>query len=369
MLILLAAAALRAAGDAAGTERTAPSSAGARPLLAQLNRETEALYREVRAGLLRVQVPPRSPGDAPADESPLTKYKELDPKVREALARGNAAPSGNRSTTDAEVELDADAALIVVPPPVPRPAANAPDAAFSPNNVGLLLDERGHVLVPLYVDPAAVDSQPIRLAGPDGRVTAARFVGSDRQTGLTVLQLERRGDNPLRVADEDRPAEGSLVMLVAPGDASAKIGLWTGGGRESAVVFSVEGKCAGIARYGQFLSGRACRLIAEQIIRYGSVRRATLGVIITEIRKDDPLRQQVPVLGDRTAMRVDQVMPGSAADNAGVRPGDLLLALAGESVSDIPSFAAAIAARNGPTEFQVLRGGEVLKVTVDLRQK
>ena len=32
----------------------------------------------------------------------------------------------------------------------------------------------------------------------------------------------------------------------------------------------------GIARYGQFLGGSACQLIADQIIRHGAVRRATL---------------------------------------------------------------------------------------------
>jgi hypothetical protein len=45
------------------------------------------------------------------------------------------------------------------------------------------------------------------------------------------------------------------------------------------------------------------------------------------------------------------------------------VALAGESVNDIPSLAAAIAARTGPTELQVVRGAEVVKVTVDLQQR
>jgi hypothetical protein len=341
-------------------------SPAARPALAQLSRETEALYREVRGGMLRVQMKPAR-GD-PSGESPLTKYKELDPKVREALARGNAAPPAGRTASDADVKLDAGAALIVVPPPA-APVATGQDAAFTPNTVGLLLDERGHVLVPLHVDPAAPDAAPVRVCGPDGRVVQARVIGSDRQTSLTVLQLPQPGGTPLHLAEDDRPVEGSLVLLVAPGDATAKIGLWTGAGRESAVIFSVDGRCAGIARLGQFLSGRACRLIAEQIIRYGSVKRATLGVIITELRRDDPARQQVPALGDRAAVRIDQVMPGSAADKAGLRGGDLLLSLAGEPVGDIPGLSAAIAARSGETEFQVLRGGEVVKISVDLQQK
>src|SRR3954469_4125208 len=75
----------------------APQPADPRPALARLSRETEALYREVRGGLLRVQMPPG--GTADPRESPLTKYKELDPKVREALARGNAAPQSGQSAS------------------------------------------------------------------------------------------------------------------------------------------------------------------------------------------------------------------------------------------------------------------------------
>ena len=335
-------------------------------LLRQLSRETEGLYGQVRQGLLRVQLPPpRWLDENGAAESPLTKYKELDPKVREALARGTAAPIASRSDVKADVKLDADA-LIVVTPSAPAPA---PPAAFAPNNIGLLLDDDGHVLVPLFVERQSADDEAIRVTGPGGEVVVAKFIGSDRQTNLTVLQLPRPAGKPVRMSDDDRPADGSLVMLVTPHDASASVALWTRSGREFAAVFTTDGRCAGLARFGQFLSGRACRLIAEQIIRHGSVHRATLGVIISVIPKDDPLRQQLPALGQRPAVRIDQVMPGSAADKAGLRQGDLLLALADEPVADIPSLAAAIAARSGPTELQTLRGDKVLKVDVDLQQK
>jgi S1-C subfamily serine protease len=411
--------------DAAVPAPDTASGPAPRPLLEQLNRETEELYRDVGRGLLRVQLPPpRWPSESVAEDSPLTKYKGLDPTVRreleqrrrrprpmrvvaaepDALARAEiTTPAATRPAADTDVKLQAGPAVIVVPPPAPaRAPAPAPapsqshvavasrdlflgdrfDAispttvpatvpaapAFAPNSVGVLLDDRGHVLVPLYVDRDTASEQPIRLAGPGGQVVTARFVGSDRQTNLTVVQLPKAAGTPVRLADEP-PRDGSLVLLVAPQDGSGRLGLWAGGGRDSVVVFATDGRCSGVARSGQFLGARACRLIAEQIIRHGSVKRATLGVIITVIPKDDPARQRSPLLGDRTAMRVDQVMPDSAAEKAGLKPGDLLLALAGEAVNDIPTLAAAIAARNGPTELQVLRGEQVLKIAVDLQQK
>jgi S1-C subfamily serine protease len=98
------------------------------------------------------------------------------------------------------------------------------------------------------------------------------------------------------------------------------------------------------------------------------VKRATLGVIITQVASDDTAGRG-KAAGAQHAMRIDQVIAGSAADRAGIRVGDLLLSIAGQATRDIPTLSAAIAARSGPTELQVLRGDEVLSVTVDLQSK
>jgi S1-C subfamily serine protease len=259
------------------------------------------------------------------------------------------------------------------------------------------------VLVPLYVERESAGERPIRLIGPDGEAVEARYVGSDQQTNLTVLQLPRPADKPAgravkaggkdeageadgkkveaKVATPPRPAfrpvklskskpdEGTLVLYLSPTDGSGRLGIWNANTRDYGVVVGVDGQVLGIARYGQFLSGSACQLIADQIIRHGAVKRATLGVIITQIDKDDPLRQQQPLLGERPAVRVDQVFKDSPAEKGGLRQGDVIMALAGESVSDIPSVAAAIAARSGKTELQVLREGQAIEVTVDLEPK
>jgi serine protease Do len=165
----------------------------------------------------------------------------------------------------------------------------------------------------------------------------------------------------------DKPVEGSLVLYLSPNDASGRLGVWSNYSRDYGVVVGVNGQVLGIARYGQFLSGAACQLIADQIIRHGAVRRATLGVIITQVEADDPLRAEQPQLGERPAVRVDEVMKNSPAERGGLRAGDVILSLAGEAVNGIPGLAAAVAARTGRTELQVLRAGEVISVEVDLQ--
>jgi S1-C subfamily serine protease len=368
-----------------------------RPMLDELNRETTALYRQAQAGLYHVQLPQPRWVNAYAMAAVKRWDKQLDPELRRRLEQdaGNpiqAAEVAPLPTTrpvsfgDA-TSVPGEGTYIVVRPgtvmadvrdpvlggrlqaePTTRPAASG----FAPNRVGLLIDAGGHVLVPLYVEREALGPEPtVKLAGPDGVLTTARFVGSDRQTNLTLLQVEKAAGQPVRLG-ESRPDSGALVMCVAPTDGAGKLSVWSDGAQENGIILTTDGQVAGVARFGQFLTGGACRLIARQLIEYGAVRRATLGVLITEVRRGNEgfraaAGQAVPA--SRAAMRIDQVIANSAADKAGLRAGDLVLAVGGEPVADLPSFAAAIAARNGPTELRVLRGEAVLRISVNLEQQ
>jgi hypothetical protein len=366
-----------------------------RPLLEQLNRETQALYEEAVGGLVRVELPtpPWASPIARRDEL-LKRWPNLRPEVKRQLGEAADAPPPP-TTQPAEGEGRQDEAggadtIVVVPARPDPPAVNVRQqvlggrmeaggagagGAFDPNNVGMIHDDDGHLLVPLYLESEAAGAGAIRVAGRDGVVREASFVGSDRQTNLTVLKLRpappgnAAAAGPAVRLGTERPADGALVLYVAPQDGSGRLGVWTGAATDFGIVFTTDGAAAGIARYGRFLNGPACRLIADQIIRFGKVKRATLGVVISEIRQDDALRRSVPALGSRAAMLISQVIPGSPADQAGLREGDLLLSLSGEAVGDIPSLAAAIASCDGSTRLQVLRGGKTVDAVVELKQE
>ena len=402
-----------------------PSLAQAtRPALQQLSRETAALYRQVAAGVVKVQLPPpRWVSEWAARENPINHWKGLNPDVARQFDEHKAAPGNKAQHIGAVIVPHDDKAPATAPASQPSPATGGGTGAwhatplpggqsflleprnglgegsvlmlgarglvedhaeallggllggvgrgnFAPNNLGLVLDSAGHLLVPMFVEKEVMDRTPaVRVmvgSGTSAEMLNAKFVGSDWLTNVTVLQLDRPLGQPLRLAPS-RPEEGSLVMVLAPAGNAARLALWTGGQLDGGVVVNMDAAVAGFARYGQFVSAAACAPVVDQLVRFGKVTRATLGVAVTEVGPDDPAREGP--LARRPAMRVEGVKEQSAADRGGVRQGDLILSLAGEAVGDVDAFRAAISGREGRTELKVLRGGQELTLPVELRRE
>jgi hypothetical protein len=244
----------------------------------------------------------------------------------------------------------------------------AAEGRFAANNIGLLLDGEGHILVPLYIEKEAFAEHSAPAMLGDGTLTAAHFVSSDRPTNLTLMQLDRPAGHAVRLSMQ-KPEEGSLVLMLAPEGIPARLTVWTGGIRDYGVVVALDGNVAGFSRFGQFMDGATCRPVVDQMIQYGRVNRAVLGVLVSTVRPDDPARRWNDALGIRPAIRIEQVNDGSVADAAGLRKGDYILSLGDQTISDTPTFAAVMAAREGKTDFQILRGDETIKITIDLKPR
>jgi hypothetical protein len=359
-------------------DRREPSAQPA-PMLERMSRETQALYEFVRPGLVRVELPPPKWMLALGEQdNPLNRWP-LDAKVREALqaeqgkvSAGQVKTSISPSTQGANPATQPGEQTRWQRTLVQRPDGgfelvapeSAPDdgiigAITAPRSLGVVYDDRGHIVLPVYVDKESVDEQrPLTVIGMDGGASAARFVGSDRQTNLTVLKLEKPLGRVVPFAGA-KPTDGALVMMLAQGGDGGRLAVWARGQQDRGIAVSVEGNVTGFARYGQFLGADLARPVIDQLISHGTVRRARLGVLVTESEAPD----------GRRAMHVDQVKPGSAAEAGGLRTGDYIFSVAGAAVDDLPNFAAIISSRQGPTAVQVLRNGQVVELKVDLRQK
>ena len=71
-------------------------------------------------------------------------------------------------------------------------------------------------------------------------------------------------------------------------------------------------------------------------------------------------------LGSRSAVEVVEVMPGSPADRAGLRPEDLIVSLGGEAVDDVTNVQRLMDADliGKPLEALVIREGRTLRIEI-----
>ena len=365
---------------AAASAQTTQADAGNLPLLQQLNNETQALFQTVKLGLVRVELPPRWTQDFEEAGNPFLKWNnrlnaEMREKLRELQIRpaadhGRASPVFAPSTQPVE-EFDlltqVQRTLVAQRPAgvfnftisgdrSAEPSTADSGAGFPPTTMAaILLDQSGHVLLPVFVSKETFADRPLIVIDAGGETLNGRFVGSDRQTGLTVLQLDRPTGKPLSFSGT-RPVDGSLLMLLTPSGESGRLSVWTGESQEWGMVISVDGTVHGFLRNGHFLCADSIRPLAEQLVRYGQIRRAFLGVDVTQVKS----------MNGRRALRVDGVHDQSAAASAGLKEGDLICSFAGTAVSDFPNFSAAIAESNGSVDLMILRDGHPISVTVEL---
>lgn len=354
------------------------AAAPPRPALEQLDRETRELYAQIQSAGVRLQLPsPRWIEQLSPEGGLLQKYGNLEPDVRKRLEElSRRLPSSFRPPPDGE-------RILAVPPPGSPEAPlvgglrldplPGPPSDFQPNQVGLLIDDKGDVLVPIFLEREDCQGGVVRAAGRDGRVVEAKFVGSDRQTNLTVLRLAESIGDPLPFNGGKpyaaRPPSGALVLYVGFHDGAGRLGLWPESGQAVGFCFFTDGRLAGAARFGQFLSAGACRLIADQIIENGGVRRVALGMWVRELRGEDASRRRPAESNARSLMRVEAVRRGSIAEAAGIQRGDIVLSLGDEPIEDLPTLAAVLTGYAGPQPVKILREGRTLELTVDLARR
>jgi S1-C subfamily serine protease len=336
-----------------------------RPLLEQLNHETQTLFKEIAPSIVRVQLPMPSNLILPP-EDPLSKWAgKLDPdSLRRLEDLEHASPGASFATA----EIRPASAL----PSSPAMTQQSPHIIVmrldrvSPNSIGVVIDDRNHLLIPRYVDKAACQ-YPVPVSIGDGRWATAKFIASDAQADLTLLQLNPQIKTKAATISGEDPSAGTLLLVMSLNPAANRLAVWEGWEPDASALVNIDGSVAGFTKNGHFLAAAACSPVVQELMAHGFVRRAFLGVIIDVVAPDDADRQAYPALGATPALKIRQVVPGSAADHAGLHQDDLILSLAGESVGDPQGFAAVIANRRGNTEIAILRNGQKHLINVVLQ--
>ena len=220
---------------------------------------------------------------------------------------------------------------------------------------GVIVSQDGYILTNHHVVEAA---DQIEVALADGRKSKGRIIGSDPETDLAVIKIDLPGAIPaITFGHSDQAQVGDIVLAignpfgvgqtVTMGIVSAlkrnHLGLNTfenfiqtdaaiNPGNSGGALVDVNGNLIGInsAIYspnggslgiGFAIPVSTAKKIMEQIIQSGSVTRGWVGVAVQELT---PELAESFKLGDTQGVLISEVVRGSPADKAGVRPGDIL---------------------------------------------
>jgi Do/DeqQ family serine protease len=129
-------------------------------------------------------------------------------------------------------------------------------------------------------------------------------------------------------------------------------------------IYSETGGYQGI---GFAVPANLARLVVEQIVAHGRVVRGTVGITrVADVNEDT-----LPGAGDQQGVLVVELLRGSAADRAGVEPGDVVVAIEGRPVESAAQLRnelarAAIGAR---LRLTVARGRRRLEMTVAVEER
>lgn len=108
------------------------------------------------------------------------------------------------------------------------------------------------------------------------------------------------------------------------------------------------------------------RNIMQQIIEHGKVERGHIGLTITDLKPD--MAKAFGYTAGGTGALVNQVTPGGPAEKAGIKRGDIVLGLNGESITGSGDLTAQIvnSAPGTVLHLKVFRDGKTFDVSVTL---
>lgn len=223
---------------------------------------------------------------------------------------------------------------------------------------GVVVDaDNGYILTNNHVIDGADD---IAVTLQDGREFAAEYIGSDRDTDLAVIRIDAPELAGLPLADSERLRVGDFVVAVGnpfglgqtvtSGIVSAlgRSGLRgleyqnfiqtdasINPGNSGGALIDLAGRLIGIntaiftpsggnVGIGFAIPASTANHVMAQLVEYGEVRRGSLGIEIQDLTTELRDALSLEVQGGAVITRV---LENSALAEAGLRPGDVIVAL------------------------------------------
>ena len=264
---------------------------------------------------------------------------------------------------------------------------------------GVVVDaERGFIVTNNHV-VARADEITVTLS--DGRTLDAELVGTDPQVDLAVLKVPPEELSEIRFADSASIRVGDFVVAignpfglnqtVTSGIISAlgRSGLGIEGyedfiqtdasinpGNSGGALVDLSGNLVGIntailapsggnVGIGFAIPANMVRAVMTQLITHGEVRRGYLGLAVQSLNVE---LAEAFGLNRRDGVVVVEVEPGSAAVEAGIRTGDVIVRVDDRQIRRITDFHSqtAVIFVGADVEMEVIRDGRSRRVTLEV---
>jgi S1-C subfamily serine protease len=295
-----------------------------------------------------------------------------------------------------------------------------PSGGGTATGSGFVIDDDGHILTNAHVVDGA-SQVTVRVGGEDGDTFDAKVVGADPSTDVAVLEVAEGGDQlqPLELGSSsgvevghpvvaignpfglDRTVTAGIVSAVqrqisAPNGFTIENAIQTDApinpGNSGGPLIDSEGRVIGINSQIEAAGGQGnvgigfavpidtAQEVASQLIDTGEVQHAFVGISGADLTPEIADVLNVDVDGGAL---VQEVVPDSPADEAGIEAGDaqvsvagqqiraggdIITAVDGEAVTGMDDVIAAVDSKQpgDDLDLTVLRSGDERTVTVEL---
>ncbi|PJG86536.1 DegQ family serine endoprotease [Conservatibacter flavescens] len=283
-----------------------------------------------------------------------------------------------------------------------EPFADRSPRQFRGLGSGVIIDaEKGYIITNNHVIDGA-DKITVKLS--DGREFKAKTIGTDNLSDVALIQVEKPNNlTAVKIADSDKLKVGDFTVAignpfglgqtVTSGIVSA-LGRSTGSdsgsyenyiqtdaavnrGNSGGPLINLQGELIGIntaiispsggnAGIAFAIPSNMANNLVQQIIEFGEVRRGMLGIKGGELNAD--LAEAFNVTAKQGAF-VSEVIPDSAAAKAGIKAGDVIVALNGQKIASFAELRAKIATSGAGKEVELtyLRDDKSHNVKVTLQ--
>ncbi|USD41609.1 DegQ family serine endoprotease [Vibrio sp. SCSIO 43135] len=283
------------------------------------------------------------------------------------------------------------------------PSEQVQERPFRGLGSGVIIDaKKGHIVTNYHVINGA---EKIRVKLHDGREYDAELIGGDQLSDIALLKLETAKNlTQISVADSDKLRVGDFTVAignpfglgqtVTSGIVSAlgRSGLnlenfenfiqtdaAINSGNSGGALVNLNGELIGIntailgpnggnVGIGFAIPSNMMKNLTEQIKEFGEVKRGMLGVQGGEITSE--LAEALGYESSKGAF-VSQVVPDSAADEAGLEAGDIIVSINGKKINTFGELRAKVATLGAGKEITlgVIRDGKSKTFDVTLGEQ